>query len=111
MTLDEWIVNGCTGGSSKTIWAALKGVNIIYPRRPYDIADFGRCYDLIEQCNVSSEQLCAVSEMHPFLAPFIDSWSELAESYKSGEKEEFWGLFLPLANASDTIRTAGANKQ
>ena len=90
MTLDEWIISGDTGSSSKTMWAALKGIKIDNAKErrfdyPYDNADFGRCYRLVKNCNVSKEELLKVKEVFKWLAPLIDSWDDLAALYEKGD--------------------------
>ena len=52
LTLDEWIINGDLGISSKTMWAALKDEDIsqTHGDKPYDYDDFSRCYKLYFLC-------------------------------------------------------------
>lgn len=88
MTIDEWIILGETGTSSKTMWAALKGISIDGKMKgyPFDVpgdgADFRRCYNFVEQCNITKEQLTQIKEACPWWAPFIDNWDTLCKMYE-----------------------------
>lgn len=90
MTLDEWIVNDDTGISSKTLWAALKGINInnIPNGRfdyPHDNSDFGRCYRLVKNCGITKEHLNEVKKVFNWLSPLIDAWDELVALHEKKE--------------------------
>lgn len=91
MTLNEWIVYGDTGTSSLTMWAAIVGA--VSPDRngghfniPHDMADFGLCRRLWEQCGLTTEQLHKVKEVFPWWSPYIDHWDELVRMHKAGGK-------------------------
>lgn len=89
MTQAEWIVSGDAGISSKTMWAALNGVdmsNAVKGGRfdvPYDPADFGRCYRFYTKCNLTRKDLETIREKVKWWAPFIDNWNELERLYQS----------------------------
>jgi hypothetical protein len=83
-TLDEWIIFGHTGRSSKTMWAALKDLPTLkycgrggYLDIPYDYADFSRCYGLYKSCQLTETDLQKVATVLPWFAPFIKHWHEL----------------------------------
>jgi len=44
----QWLATGDSGRSSETICFYLLGVDYLYLTHPYDRADFGRCYRLLE---------------------------------------------------------------
>ena len=89
MTLNEWIIFGRVGTSSRTMWAAITdtvksghmragGLDI-----PYDPDDFSRCYKLWEECAITQEQLLKVKAAFPWWGPYIDHWGELVERYEN----------------------------
>ncbi|WKW45497.1 hypothetical protein P3875_06810 [Myroides sp. JBRI-B21084] len=92
MTLNEWIVFGEVGMSSKTMWAVVS--NTINPNNikkfraeiPYDADDFSRCYKLWKDCKLSDSDLLKIKETYPIWQPFIDNWYELVRRYESNEK-------------------------
>jgi hypothetical protein len=89
MTLNEWIIYGETGISSKTMWAAITGavsqeLESGYFDIPHDSDDFSRCYKFWKQCNLTREQLNKVKETFNWWAPYIDHWDELAAMYERG---------------------------
>jgi len=92
MTLDEWIIYGNVGISSKTIWAALKGIDIDskFGDKPYDPGDFGRCYKLVENCEV--KDLSIIVEKLPYWKPYIDNWDKLCKMYERSISND-WNLF------------------
>lgn len=85
MTLDEWIVNGQVGVSSKTMWSAIKGVAKGNERQggnfdiPYDPDDFSRCYKLYVECNLTKSDLQKIADTFKWWKPFIDNWDRLVE--------------------------------
>jgi hypothetical protein len=89
MTLNEWIINGSVGQSSKTIWSVLQGVKMNNGNKPYDPCDFGRCYELVNQCNILREDLKRVSRRLPYWKPYVDNWEKLTEMYEQNEKENW----------------------
>lgn len=86
MTLDEWITNCDTGISSKTMWAALKGIKVDPTDSrfgyPHDGRDFGRCYELVKECKITNQQLNKIKDTFKWLAPIIDNWQELCNIYE-----------------------------
>lgn len=89
MKIDEWIILGRTGASSKAMWAAIKGVvNKLNQTRfsvPGDRTDFKRCYDFYTQCNLNYSDLQKIKEALPRWVPFIDNWDKLVKMYEAGE--------------------------
>lgn len=88
MTLDEWIINGETGVSSKVMWACLKGVDINrnYGGIPYDPGDFSRCYKLVKECNLTFPELYIISKKLPHWKPYLDNWEILSDMYEENIK-------------------------
>ena len=86
MPLHEWIVRGEVGTSSRTIWAALTGAvsqgkGSGYFDVPFDPSDFCRCRKLVQQCNISTNDLQRVKDVFPWYGPYIDNWDTLNELY------------------------------
>jgi hypothetical protein len=92
MTLNEWIIFGHVGSSSKTMWAVVTGtlnainIKMFRVEIPYDKDDFSRCYKLWKECNLSDSDLRKIKEMCPIWEPFIDNWYELVRLYENNEK-------------------------
>jgi len=91
MSLDDWIINGDIGISSKTMWAALKGLDIRpeYGNKPYDPDDFSRCYKLVKQCNITEQDLQKISRILPYWKPYIDNWHKLTKMYEQNNKDNW----------------------
>ena len=89
MTLNEWVVLGDVGTSSKTMWAAITGAVTNGSKGghfdvPYDWDDFSRCYKLVRDCHLLNDDLQKVSNVFPWWKPFIDNWGKLCNMYESG---------------------------
>ncbi|MCF8219798.1 MAG: hypothetical protein K9J21_12565 [Bacteroidales bacterium] len=114
MTLDEWIIYGQVGISSKTMWAALKGIKIepTYGDKPYDPGDFSRCYRLAKQCELSKQDLSIITEKLPYWQPYIDNWDKLCKMYednkinnwKTHEEIGMYDFMQKLREESDKIK-------
>ena len=83
--LDDWIIKGDVGVSSKTMWAAIKRCDIgpIYGDIPRDPDDFGRCYEFVKGCGISNDDLKIIYQRLPYWKPYIDNWEELCDMYES----------------------------
>jgi hypothetical protein len=88
MTLDEWIINGEVGTSSKTMWSVLKGIatgkehcnwNFDYPHDP---DDFRRCLLFYKNCNLIKEDLQKIGTILKWWKPFIDNWDVMVKLYE-----------------------------
>lgn len=82
LSLNEWIIHGEVGRSSKSMWAAIKGVAKDKGKGsdfdvPYDSDDFKRCLLFYRQCNLSSWHLEKIKRVFPWWRPFIDNWDKL----------------------------------
>lgn len=75
----EWVIGNDTGLSSKTIWAAIMGVEIPTASIPYDHYDFERCWSLLNLCDEETKEraLHKVAEQYVVWKPFVKHWSEL----------------------------------
>ena len=92
-TQNEWIINGETGISSRTMWSAINGVALkgsFYKKGglgkydvPHDPSDFNRCLKYVHDTGVTKEQLQIVKEVFPWWSPFIDNWEKIVEVFKS----------------------------
>ena len=89
MTLNEWIVNGRVGISSKTIWGILQGIEVRDNDIPYDPSDFSRCWKLVTRCNISVDELKKVYVKLPYWKPYIDNWNKLTEMYEKNRAEKW----------------------
>ena len=88
MTLNEWIINGEVGTSSKTMWAARSGAVQANPRMgvglniPFDPDDFRRCKLFVDQCGLDADDLTVIKVIVPWFGPYIDNWDELVGLYE-----------------------------
>lgn len=90
MTLNEWIVNGKVGISSKTMWTVLQGVDIgNNGNKPYDPDDFSRCYLLIKECNLIKADLQKIARELPYWKPYIDKWDDLTKMFETNQKNNW----------------------
>ncbi len=92
MTLNEWILFGQVGSSSKTMWAVISGtltpknIDRFNPEIPYDGDDFSRCYKFWKQCDLTDADLAKIKAMLPIWEPFIDNWYKLVSMYENDGK-------------------------
>lgn len=79
----KWITGSDTGTSSKTIWSVMMGAVDCGERydRPYDGADFGRCYRLLELMPEWKPRLAEVAARFPAWAPIVREWSRIEAAY------------------------------
>lgn len=119
MTLNQWIVNGRVGVSSKTIWSVLQGVDANDGDKPYDPSDFSRCWKLVTRCGVTREDLEKVSKTLPYWKPYIDNWEKLTEMYELNRSQKWKNvdeigmhvLMNDLRKESDIIRRSNKKKK
>lgn len=95
-TLNEWIIFGKTGISSKTFWAALSIPNVNFAEYdkskfdyPYDDGDFGRCYSLVKDCGLNDQDLIKIKTVFKWLEPLIDNWDKFCKLYEEKKYDEF----------------------
>jgi len=111
MTLDEWIVKGEVGVSSKTMWSAIKGVVKGNERMgwdfdtPSDPDDFRRCYLFFQQCKLTKEDLQTVANVFKWYKPLIDAWDELVNLYEEeSPKRSCPKLYARMKQLNDEAR-------
>lgn len=87
MELLKWIALGKVGISSRSMWLAITGL-INKPEKmgtyfnvPMDSDDFSQCLELVQDYNITKEQLEKVKIPFPWFAPIIDNWNELVLLY------------------------------
>lgn len=109
MTLNEWIIRGETGTSSKTMWAAIigavRGGNKGFDYDvPHDPDDFRRCLLFVKNCFVSKRQLEMVSIVFPWWKPQIENWDKMAalfeEESPTGRCPKLYDLMQTLEDES-----------
>jgi hypothetical protein len=112
MTLDEWIVNGEVGVSSKTMWSAIKGVAKGNEQMgwnfdtPSDPDDFRRCYLFYKQCNLTKEDLQTVAKVFKWYKPFMDAWDEMVKLYEEeSPKRSCPKLYARMEELNNEART------
>ena len=89
MTLNEWIVNGKVGISSKTMWAVIQGVDIDNGDKPYDPDDFSRCYLLVKECGLTNIDLKKIAVQLPYWKPYIENWKKLTKMFELNERNNW----------------------
>jgi len=77
----NWITGSDTGTSSKTIWSVMMGTRLDHSGRPYDSADFGRCYRLLKSVPEWKHRLSEVSDRYKEWIPIIREWGRIEEAY------------------------------
>lgn len=112
--VDDWLYGVDVGDSSGTIYGVFTGNwgGIGGDRRrasvPYDPADFGRCYRLLDQYPEWAGQLDKVSEAFPFWAPIVEAWPAMTALWEqespSGSCPKLYKMMQPLTEASGAIK-------
>ena len=106
MNINEWIIFGETGISSKTMWAAIAGVVNEENRGkgrfdiPCDVSDFRRCYKFWKQCSITQHQMNIIKDVFPFWEPFIDNWDRLVSLYEKKDHENLYKLINEMDHES-----------
>ncbi len=80
----KWVRSWDTGISSLTIFEVLSGHEVFDLKHrdiPYDPADFGRCYRLLQAAPRWRKRLPEVAARHPRWAPFVECWDEMERLY------------------------------
>ncbi|MDR1459223.1 MAG: hypothetical protein LBI60_03310 [Bacteroidales bacterium] len=79
----EWLFNGETGISSKTIAASILRVDYERNDIPHDKDDFSRCYKLIKFANITMSELNILSIHYPKWKPIVENWEHLIFRYEN----------------------------
>lgn len=103
---ESWLISDDTGISSRTMFIALRGLSEDASPKfgtdiPYDVADFGRCYRLIERFPHWKNELNKVSDRFPKWIPFIENWDELSNLY---EEAISTNTYSPINNRLNELR-------
>jgi len=94
MTLDEWIIKGEVGCSSKTMWTALKGIKPDKIKMgwdfdvPADPDDFRRCYLFYKQCELTKTDLENIPKIFTWWKPFVDNWDKMANLFEEESSQK-----------------------
>jgi hypothetical protein len=74
----EWLANGETGTSSKTMafWLAF-GIRKRDGHQPYDPADLDRCLRLLQEVPALREKLPSMRHLSPQWAALVARWDEV----------------------------------
>jgi hypothetical protein len=83
----DWLFHGRCGISSKTIAAAMVGMESQDACTPRDYSDFKRCAEMLKACP-SIRNLSPVKVMLPFFAPLIDNWNEMIDILETEDPRE-----------------------
>lgn len=83
MKPEQWIINGETGTSSKTIWAVM--MNAVMDNRkntwdygvPHDPDDLKRCVNMLTLIPEWRPRLQEVANAFPIWTPFVREWDKL----------------------------------
>jgi hypothetical protein len=78
----QWYRGGDTGVSSETIFEVMTGVPVQRRGIPWDPADFGRCYRLLQVFPGWRARLQEVATLHAEWQPFVDNWAKMEELYE-----------------------------
>ncbi|QIM63932.1 hypothetical protein A1D29_10450 [Pasteurellaceae bacterium Orientalotternb1] len=84
----EWLANGETGVSSKTM-AFVVGFNVIPNRTGYpsDPSDLRRCLQLLEIAPELRQSLDKLTPISPVWAEIVKNWDALEASYRTEEQQ------------------------
>jgi len=92
----EWLANGKTGASSKSLAFATLGIDQSYISYPYDPADLNRCFVLYDLDPLLVEDgLKSLSKIHRVWKELHSQWSSLRAIF-----EEEVGLNWSKGNAA-----------
>jgi len=95
-----WFQGHDTGTSSETIWSVMTGYPIQRADAPWDPADFGRCYRLLESFPEWRGRLGEVADEHHAWIPFVKHWALMEDLWReespSGSCPELWEMMKAL---------------
>jgi hypothetical protein len=78
-----WLLNGNVGLSSKTMFNCLIGNRFFEINHPYDPADFGRCYQLLESVPEWKTELDKLKPLSKEWENLVNNWDKLTEFYEN----------------------------
>lgn len=113
LTTLQWILSRDTGLSSETIWGVMMGAlpDPNFDRRPHvprDLADFGRCFRLLQKFPDWRERLPEMATAYAEWGPFVREWGSLEADYAAepvtrGSHRELNDRIMALAKKADAI--------
>ena len=86
-----WIANGECGMSSKTMWNCFMDNKDFQINHPYDPADFGRCWKLLDAIPEWKSKLYKLKPLSEAWNNLVENWDELTLFY---EKKNFKDMYL-----------------
>jgi hypothetical protein len=102
--LGQWLLNGDTGISSGTMAAIALGATKVkkcHVDAPYDPADFGRCYRLVQKVPEIREHFPRIGKKVKVFAGILREWDDLVRLY---ERDKPKGESTELYNRIRTLR-------
>ena len=86
MFINQWIMTGRVGTSSKTLWVAMMDIDMgegTFGDIPHDPDDFSRCIDLMSLATIEQRALALknVVKLNPVWIPFAREWKKLEKLY------------------------------
>lgn len=113
-SIDAWLNGTDTGSSSKLMALVLSGKSTrgieTYNRKahPYDPADIGRCFRMLDEFPDLKEHLDKMREISPVWNKLIDHWGEMEALYKeevpnhTGKAPKLYKLMQELVYGKET---------
>lgn len=101
-----WLANGETGLSSETI-AFYLGFGIVRKRisYPYDVSDFRRCVQLLDEVPELRENILKMKELNSTWGAFAENWALLESLYQkergSGKCPETYAAIRTILEKSE----------
>lgn len=103
--LGNWLINGDTGVSSKTMAAIALGATNLSSTgwnidAPYDPSDFGRCYRLVQKVPEIRDHFPRIAKKVKPFAGILREWDELVRIYErdkpKGTSDELYNRIREL---------------
>jgi len=82
--VQEWLMSGDTGISSKVILSFMTGLKLPkkdYSNWPHDPSDLGRCVRLLDRFPEWRPRLPEMASAYPAWKPMLDNWAEMERLY------------------------------
>jgi hypothetical protein len=88
----DWLINGETGVSSKTMAEVMTGRPCLkgwHRDHPYDPDDFSRCYKLLKMIPELKALLPKMRSVSEAWSNLVDNWDKLTEMYEQNTQENW----------------------
>ena len=85
LKIEDWLINGSVGTSSKTLASAALGIRIknkSHRDAPHDPADFHRCFQLVKAVPEVVYAFPAVAKSVPTFKRILENWEMLSAIHK-----------------------------